>query len=130
VIVVDSSVWIGFFAGVTNRQTETLLSIPDRNDILVGDIVLLEVLRGTRSERIARNVEDDLRRFGIVAMLNTDIALKAAQNYRLLRAQGVTIRTTVDLIIATYCIEHRHRLLHRDRDFDHMQSLGLEFYLA
>lgn len=128
-IVVDSSVWISFFAGTTNRHVEALLSIPDRNDILVGDIVLLEVLRGTRSDRIARSVEDDLRRFSIAPMLNDEIAVKAAQNYRLLRAQGVTIRTTVDLVIATYCIEHRHRLLHRDRDFDHMQRLGLEFYL-
>lgn len=63
-------------------------------------------------------------------MLSVDIAVKAAQNYRLLRAQGVTIRNTVDLIIGTYCIEHRHQLLFRDRDFDYMKRLGLEVYPA
>jgi len=128
VIVVDSSVWISFFARYSTPQVETLLSIRDRTRILVGDLILLEVLRGAQSERAARAIEQDLRRFDIAQMVDADIATKAARNYRLLSAKGLTIRSSVDLIVGTYCIEHGHHLLHRDRDFGHMQQLGLQIY--
>ena len=127
-IVVDSSVWVGLFANVTNPQVDALLQIADRARILVGDIVLLEVLRGARSEKAARQIETELRRFDVVQMLDPQIAARAARNYRVLRTSGVTIRNTVDMIIGTYCIEHGHQLLHRDRDFDKMQQLGLQVY--
>lgn len=127
-IVVDSSVWISLFAKFSTPQVEILLSIRDRTQILVGDVVLLEVLRGAQSEPAARRIEQDLRRFDVVHMLDADIAAKAAHNYRLLRAKGLTIRSSVDLIVGTYCIEHGHQLLHRDRDFGHMRQLGLQFY--
>ncbi len=129
-IVVDSSVWIGFFADVPTPEVEILASIQDRTRILVGDVVMLEVLRGAQSERKARMMEEDLRRFDFARMLDADIAARAASNYRVLRSKGITIRNTVDLIIGTYCIEHGHQLLHRDRDFAHMQRLGLETYPA
>jgi predicted nucleic acid-binding protein len=128
VIVVDSSVWISFFAQFSTPQVETLLSIRDRTRILVGDLILVEVLRGAQSERAAREIEQDLRRFDVAKMVDADIATKAARNYRLLRSKGLTIRSSVDLIVGTYCIEHGHHLLHRDRDFDHMRQLGLQIY--
>jgi len=127
-IVVDSSVWIGALANTVNPQVGALFSISDRTQILLGDVIMLEVLRGVRSETAARRVEADLRRFALVQMLDTEIAVRAAQNYRHLRSVGITIRNSVDLIIGTYCIEHGHQLLHRDRDFDQMESLGLQVY--
>jgi predicted nucleic acid-binding protein len=128
VIVVDSSVWISFFAQFSTPQVETLLSIRDRTRIVVGDLIMVEVLRGAQSERAAREIEKDLRRFDVAKMVDADIATKAAHNYRLLRSKGLTIRSSVDLIVGTYCIEHGHHLLHRDRDFDHMRQLGLQVY--
>lgn len=127
-IVVDSSVWIGALANALNPQVEALFSIADRTQILLGDIVMLEVLRGVRSEAAARRVEADLRRFTLVQMLDVNISVRAAENYRHLRSVGITVRNTVDLIIGTFCIEHGHQLLHRDRDFDKMESLGLKAY--
>ena len=127
-IVVDSSVWIGVLANATNPHVQTFLSISNRTQILLGDVVLLEVLRGVRTEGAARKVEADLRRFNLVQMLNPDIAARAAWNYRHLRSLGITVRNTVDLIIGTYCIEHGHQLLHRDRDYDKMERLGLQVY--
>jgi predicted nucleic acid-binding protein len=127
-IVVDTSVWIGFLAGVVNPQVEMLQSITDRTRILVGDVVLLEVLRGVPTERKARDLEAKFRKFRTVSMLNEEIALAAARNYRELRSHGITIRNFADLVIGTYSIEHGHHVLHRDRDFTHMESLGLKSY--
>ncbi len=128
-IVVDSSVWIGLFAGVNTPQVERLLAVEDRTQILVGDIVMLEVLRGARSDSAARRIEHGLRQFDLARMLDPDIAVSAAGNYRRLRALGVTIRSTVDVIIATYCITYGHHLLHRDRDYDHIaRHLALALY--
>ena len=120
-IVVDSSVWIGALADAVNPQVGALFSISDRTQILLGNVIMLEVLRGVRSEAAARRVEADLRRFALVQMLNTEIAVRAAKNYRHLRSVGITIRNSVDLIIGTYCIEHGHQLLHRE-------ALGLKVY--
>lgn len=127
-IVVDSSVWIGALANAINPQVKALFSIADRTQILVGDIVMLEVLRGVRSEAAARKVEADLRRFTLVEMLDAEMSVKAAQNYRHLRSVGLTVRNSMDLIIGTFCIERGHQLLHRDRDFDKMDRLGLQTY--
>ena len=127
-IVVDSSVWIGALANALNPEVEALFSITDRTQILVGDVVMLEVLRGVRSEAAALRVEADLRRFRLPEMLGPEISVRAAENYRRLRSLGVTVRNTVDIIIGTYCIEHGHQLLHRDRDFDKMERLGLKTY--
>ncbi len=100
--------------------------IPAR-PLLVGDLILCEVLQGLRSGREARLVERALLRFAIVSLLDPGLAIKAAANYRALRAKGITIRKTVDLIIGTFCIERGHVLLHDDRDFEPMvRFLGLQ----
>lgn len=91
----------------------------------MGDLVLCEVLQGLSDNREARLVERALRRFEIVAMVNPALAAQSAANYRALRARGITVRKTIDLLIGTFCIEGSHALLHSDRDFD-----GMERYLG
>ena len=126
-IVVDSSVWIDHLNGVAGPEVLKLATLIRADDpICVGDVVLCEVLMGLASEREAERVERDLREFDVVSMVSDDLAVKAPKNFRQLRRHGVTIRKTIDLFIGTYCIEHRHILLHRDRDFDAMERhLGL-----
>lgn len=125
-IVVDSSVWIGHFRNADNERVRHFRAIEDPTEILVGDLVILEVLRGARDESHASRLEQILRRFPTESMLDEVLAVKVATSYRTLRAHGITVRKTVDLIIATFCVERGHSLLHDDRDFDVMAAhLGL-----
>ena len=116
-IVVDSSVWIAYFRDVDLPCVRTLDAIGDTDLILVGDIVLLEVLQGARGDDHARRIERHLTKFNVAGMLDPALAVVAAAKYRRLRALGFTVRRTTDLIIATFCIENDHDLLHNDRDF-------------
>ena len=126
-IVVDTSVWINRLHNMSTAATRTLDTIADPRRIIVGDIVMLEVLQGARTEDMAARLESLLQRFVVVPMLSESLALKAARNYRSLRRKGVTIRSSIDVIIATFCIEHNHMLLHDDRDFAPMaQHIGLQ----
>src|SRR5882724_7214014 len=125
-IVVDSSVWIAQIRQTGSEAVRKLKAIEDLTRIIVGDVVLLEVLQGTRDDLHAEKIEREMRKFKIERMLDDGIAVKAARNYRALRAHGITVRTTTDLIIATFCVERGHSLLHDDRDFDGFAShLGL-----
>ena len=126
-IVADSSVWIGQLRGLDNRAVRKLTEVQRAHRaILIGDLILLEVLQGARDDAHALRLERDLRKFKIASMLGEDIAVKAARNYRMLRGRGITVHKTVDLIIATFCVEQGHSLLHDDRDFDVMAPhLGL-----
>lgn len=125
-IVVDTSVWIDQLRGRATPATEKLIDPAVAANILVGDIILLELLQGARSATHASALENMLRQFSMVDMLGDHIAKLAAQHFRSLRALGITIRKTPDLIIATYCIAHGHALLHADRDFDPLvRHLGL-----
>jgi predicted nucleic acid-binding protein len=127
VILVDTSVWIDYLRDNPTNQARTLDQLIGRVPILVGDLVLCELLQGLRSDREAKLVEDALRRFDFVSLVTPDLAIRAATNYRFLRGKGVTIRKTIDLLIATFCIENSHTLLHADRDFDPLQThLGLQ----
>jgi predicted nucleic acid-binding protein len=130
VIVVDSSVWISWFRGKHSRGVHALQSISDTDRILLGDIVLLELLQGARGDANAARIERVMREFTIVGMVTTPLVVAAAANYRRLRSRGITIRATTDVIIATYCIENDHELLHEDRDFAPFAShLGLKTIL-
>ena len=125
-IVVDSTIWIDFLNGRDLPKVRQLRSLLGATEIVVGDLMLCEVLQGLGSEREAGEVEMFLRRFEIAPMAGEAIAVEAARNYRRLRAAGVTVRKTIDLLIGTWCIEHRLPLLHNDRDFVPMtQHLGL-----
>ncbi len=127
-IVVDSSVWIDNLRSVESAAVRKLRAFgPDDAEILIGDIILLEVLQGSRDALHAARVERNLRRFPIVPMLDDELAVRAARNYRSLRNRGITIRKTADLIIGTFCIARDHLLLHNDRDFEPMAAhLGLQ----
>jgi predicted nucleic acid-binding protein len=126
-ILVDSSVWIAHLWGLITPQTTKLEVAAAREPLLIGDLILLEVLQGARDEAQAARIERALRQYAIVPLLNDDLASRAARNYRRLRGLGITIRKTADIIIGTFCIEHRHALLHDDRDFVPMeQHLGLK----
>jgi predicted nucleic acid-binding protein len=127
VILVDSSVWIGHLRGQRTPATAKLAAAVTREPLLVGDLILLEILQGARDHAHAARIEQGLRRYTLVSLLDPDLAARAALNYRRLRQLGVTIRKTADIIIGTFCIEHRHALLHDDRDFQPMQThLGLK----
>ena len=126
-IVVDSSVWIDYFNGVENRETALLDDFLGEELIVIGDLILAEVLQGFRSEQDVRKARAALDTLVLEPMVGRDIALKSAGNYRALRARGVTVRKTIDMLIGTFCMENGHRLLHRDRDFDPIERhLGLE----
>jgi len=125
-IVVDSSVWIAQLRGNDIATIERLKNINDTKDILVGDLILLEVLQGARSEPEALLIEKGLRQFPVQQMLSDRLLAKAAGNYRELRKRGITVRNTVDVVIGTFCIEENHSLLHNDRNFDPIAKyLGL-----
>lgn len=125
-IVADSSAWIDFFRGTPSQETDLLASLLRRRVLQIGDLILVEVLQGFRRRHdfeMARRALDLLPQ---VDMVGREVALASAENYRLLRAKGVTVRKTIDVIIATFCIRGGHVLLHADRDFDPMcEHLGL-----
>ena len=126
-ILVDSSVWIDFFRNRPSVQAEWL----DRNlgieSLVVGDLILAEVLRGFRDDRGFNETRRMLARLSQVTLGGEDIAVESARNFRKLRARGVAVRGTVDVIIATRCLSEGFRLLHSDRDFDAFEEhLGLQ----
>ena len=126
-ILVDSSVWIDLLNNIVTDPVHRLRALIPTTPLLIGDLILCEVLQGFRTEAQARLVERSLRRFEAVSLIDSELAVKAAGNYRFLRRRGVTVRKTIDLIIGTFCIERGHRLLHSDRDFAPMESLlGLQ----
>ena len=128
-IVVDSSVWIALLRGEASPPVAQLTAIENTPEILVGDLILTEVLQGARDDKHAATIETLMSAFPVVPLLGPSLAPRAAANYRLLRQRGVTIRKTIDVMIATYCIEHGHLLLHQDRDFDPMvQHCGLRTF--
>lgn len=126
-IVVDSSVWIAYLRNADRDAVRKLRAIDTVKDqIVVGDLILMEVAMGCRDETIAARVLRDLQRFDIVPLASPDIAIDAARHYRALRRIGVTVRTGIDMLIGTFCIRGGHTLLHDDRDFSAMeQHLGL-----
>ena len=126
-IVVDSSVWIDYFNGLETRETALLDDLLGVEPVVTGDLILAEVLQGFRTERDARRALAALETLIFEPMVGRDIALTSANNYRRLRARGITVRKTIDMLIATFCMENKHILLHSDQDFDSIKKhLGLE----
>ncbi len=125
-ILVDSSVWIEFFNGRSSRETDLLALLLRRRILLTGDLVLTEVLQGFRQDHDMGRAKRALLSLPYADMVGQEIALASVQNYRLLRSKGITVRKTIDVMIATFCIRHGHVLLHGDRDFAPMsEHLGL-----
>jgi predicted nucleic acid-binding protein len=117
-LVVDSSVWIDYFNGIASVQTDYLDNILDKMPILVGDLILAEVLQGFRQDSDFEKARRIMGKFIQVNMVSPSLALQSARNYCLLRQKGITVRKTIDNLIATYCVENDHDLLHNDSDFD------------
>jgi len=129
-IIVDSSVWVDYFNGKISRQTDSLDRLLGQEDIVVGDLILTEVLQGFRDDAQFGEAKRLFDGFKIVSMVGKDLAIKAANNYRTLRKRGSTVRKTIDMMIATYCIHNRIPLLYSDRDFDPIVAhLGLKTVL-
>ena len=125
-ILVDSSVWIDYFRGATNVQTEVLDALLGQQPLAIGDLILTEVLQGFDDGRDFNAARKMLTALTIVELGGEEIAIQAARNFRALRRFGVTVRKTIDTVIATRCIESGYDLLHNDRDFDPFaRHLGL-----
>jgi predicted nucleic acid-binding protein len=126
VILVDTSVWVDYFRGTDSRQAAKLDSLLGAEPLAIGDIVLTEVLQGVDGDREFEQTRALLATLDLVQVGGADVAVEAARNFRRLRALGVTVRKTVDTLIATRCIVSGLELLHADRDFAPFQKyLGL-----
>jgi hypothetical protein len=124
-LVVDTTVWVDYFNGVQSPQTDYLHAILDQMPILMGDLILAEILQGFRADADFEQARTALNKFVQTSMVSPALAVQAARNYRALRQKGVTVRKTIDSLIATFCIVNAHELLHNDSDYD-----GYETYLG
>jgi predicted nucleic acid-binding protein len=122
VVIVDTTVWVDYFRGVSDAGTDWLDAELDRQRLGITDIILCELLQGVRDETEATHVERQLLKLNVFHTGGIDLAKDAARNYRALRSRGHTVRKTIDCLIATFCIRERHSLLHRDRDFDPFET--------
>lgn len=130
-ILVDSSVWIDYFRGSVTPQTDRLDALLGTELIATGDLILAEVLQGFTRERDFNLARKLLTSLLVVDLVGQEIAIQAACNFRALRARGVTVRKTIDTVIATRCIEDEWALLYSDRDFDpFVEHLGLRSALS
>jgi predicted nucleic acid-binding protein len=125
-ILVDSSVWIDYLRGIRTPQSDQLDALLGVQPLAIGDLMLAEVLQGFDSDRDFERGLQLLRTLEVVDIAGQDVAVQAARNFRALRALGVTVRKTIDTLIATRCIIDGHALLYSDRDFDpFVRHLGL-----
>jgi len=125
-ILVDSSVWIDYFRGTMTAQTEILDALLGQEPLAIGDLILTEVLQGFDDERDFNEARKMLTALKVVELGCEKVSIQAAKNFRALRRLGVTVRKTIDTVIATRCIESGYDLLHNDRDFDPFaRHLGL-----
>ena len=128
-IFLDSTVLIEYFNDNSTWQVEALLSILGKELVVLGDYVFLEVLQGFKKEKDYRNAKEILFAFPIYNIGGRDNAVNSANSFRFLRKKGITIRKTLDVMIATFCIENNFTLLHNDKDFDPFEKhLGLKVY--
>ncbi len=125
-IIVDTTVWIDYLSGRDNGETDYLDRELSRQRLGLTDLILCETLQGVPDERSFTRVLRELRKFELFETGGEEMAILAARNFRRLRQHGRTVRKTIDCLIVTFCLQHGHSLLHRDRDFDHFeQVLGL-----
>jgi predicted nucleic acid-binding protein len=126
-VIVDTSVWVDYLRGVSTSQTDWLNAEMDNQPLGLTDLILCEVLQGLVDDRHFADVLRRLLAFQVFATGGIRFSVAAAQNYRVLRSRGKTVRKTADCLIATFCLLHGHMLLHNDRDFDHFEKeLGLK----
>ena len=117
-IFVDSSVWVDYFNGRNSAETDCLDKLLGKEPIGIGDLVLIEVLQGFKYDKDYDTAKELLTSLKVFTLGGQDIAIKSADNFRLLRKRGITVRKTIDVLIATFCIEKKLDLLHSDKDFE------------
>lgn len=126
-LVVDTTVWVDYVNGQINAETDYLDRVISEEVILVGDLILAETLQGFREDHDFLLAQEAFSKFEQTGMVNVQLAVRSAQHYRELRKKGITVRKTIDCLIATFCIVGNHSLLHRDSDFDGFEKhLGLK----
>ncbi len=125
-IMVDTSVWIDYFNGKRNIQTNKLHELLLSELVILGDIILAETLQGFRKDKDYKLAKQALNSLTCYSITNKEIAIKSAENFRYLRKKGITIRKTIDILIGTFCIENNIPLLHNDKDFIPLMKLGLQ----
>lgn len=125
--LVDSSVWIDYFKGVRTPESELLDRMLGVQPLAIGDLIMTEVLQGINSDREFEAVRGQLANLAFLDVGGKEVSVQAAKNYRFLRSKGVTVRKTIDTLIATRCILDGIFLLYSDRDFDpFVTHLGLK----
>jgi predicted nucleic acid-binding protein len=125
-ILVDSSIWIDYFRGAATPEVNLLDRLLDTDELAVGDLILAEVLRGFTSDVEFAKARQIMTLPAFIEIGGLEVALQAAENFRALRHRGITVRKTVDTLIATRCIIENIPLLYSDRDFDpFVEHLGL-----
>lgn len=122
-VIVDTTVWVDYFNGAANPHTDWLERELDQQRLGLTDLILSEVLQGVRDERAAAETRRELLKLEVFTTGGVPLAVAAAQNYRMLRAKGRTVRRTIDCWIATYCLLNDHALLHTDSDFEPFEAL-------
>jgi predicted nucleic acid-binding protein len=124
--LVDSSVWIDYFRGLSNPHTDRLDALLDQveDEVGVADLVVFEVVRGFNAPKAQRQAQALLLNTTVVDIGGLDNALQAAALYQRLRQSGRTVRSPIDVLQASYCMTHGHALLHRDADFESLKTLG------
>src|SRR3954471_7859435 len=126
-VIIDTTVWVDYLRGTANPETEWLDQEFGRQPLGLTDVIFCEVLQGIRVDSDFETIRRHLELFHIFDSGGTQLAVASARNYRTLRRRGHTVRKTIDCIIATFCLEHGHSLLHRDRDYVAFENhLGLQ----
>ena len=125
-ILADTSVWVDYFNGKDNKYTDTLDTALIEGTVVIGDIILLEILQGFRNDKDYNSAKSTLNTLEQFEILGNNMVTKCTNNFRWLRKNGITIRRSTDVIIATFCIENKIPLLFQDRDFiPFVEKLGL-----
>lgn len=124
IIIVDTSVWIDFFAGLDSPETNLLKEYlqDDVTEVALTDLILCEILQGIKKPSHVKEMKLKLLALPVFSMGGTNLAINAAANYRKLRKKGITVRSTIDCLLATYAIENKYYFLHKDRDFDNFEK--------
>jgi predicted nucleic acid-binding protein len=130
-VIVDTTVWIDYLRGIENAETHWLDLSLDSQRLGLTNLILCEVLQGISNQGTFAKVRDDLLKFHLFETGGAELAVAAAQNYQTLRQHGHTVRKTIDCLIATFCLQAGHELLHRDRDYEPFEAvLGLRVIRA
>ena len=126
-IVADTSAWIDYFNGVLAPHTDRLDSDLETHIIIIGDLIIAELLQGFKTDKEYTTAKKIIENLEYRDFVGKEIAIKTANNYRYLRKNGITVRKTIDVIIATFCTENEYQLIHNDKDFDPLEEhLGLK----